>query len=262
MANVNVDLTLDEAVAEVLGLLTGLDMTYDDYFDRYRAIARQLNRALRNNALEHEWSYYSDEESVGTAHSGDQEVALRATVRARIIGDDSVRFCDSNGNARYWAYILPRDALSKYINQPGLYASVTRAKIDFNRPFGSALEGLEIRVPVMREPRMFDLPPAPKNTTDAVVPVPQAVKDQLVDFDYPDIIIARAAFQYAQTDPVMQPRVQTLEAAYKDLGYGLVERDDRNTDAPFLNEFFVPISNSPGGSSRGGHRHPHSDERR
>jgi len=35
-----VRLTLDEAVAEVLGLLTGLDLTYEPELDRYRAITR------------------------------------------------------------------------------------------------------------------------------------------------------------------------------------------------------------------------------
>jgi hypothetical protein len=262
MANPNVDLTLDEAVAEVLGLLTGLDLSYDPEYDRYRAIARQLNRALRNNALDHEWSYYSSTEDIGTAHTGDQEIALRASIRPRIIGDDSVRFVDSNGNALLWAYILPRDALSKYIGQPGLYAAVTKSTLRFSRPLSSSLDGLTIQVPVMREPRMFDLPPAPETEGEVITPISAAVREQTVDFDFPDVIIMRAAYQYAQTDPVMQPRVQTLEAQYKDLGYGLVERDDRNTDSPFMNEFFVPISNSIFGPDRRSDRRPHADENR
>ena len=52
--NANVDLTLDEAVGEVLGLLTGMELAYDPQFDRYRTVTRFLNRALRQNALEHE----------------------------------------------------------------------------------------------------------------------------------------------------------------------------------------------------------------
>ncbi len=52
--NPELKLTLDEGIQEVLGLLTGLDMTYDPQYDRYRVIGRMLNRALRANALEHE----------------------------------------------------------------------------------------------------------------------------------------------------------------------------------------------------------------
>ena len=56
--------------------------------------------------------------------------------------------------------------------------------------------------------------------------------------------------------------MQTLEAKYKDLMYQLVERDDRITDQPYLNEILVPISNSVlGGSSPLRHGHPHADER-
>ena len=89
MANPDVAMTLDEAVEEVLGLLTGLEVAYDPQYDRYRAIARTLNRALRANALEHEWSYYSSIENVGLAHAGDTDVALRSSIRLRKIGDDS-----------------------------------------------------------------------------------------------------------------------------------------------------------------------------
>ena len=46
MSNADVALTLDDAVSEVLSLLTGLDVNYDPEFDRYRTIARTLNRAL------------------------------------------------------------------------------------------------------------------------------------------------------------------------------------------------------------------------
>jgi hypothetical protein len=259
VANPNVSLTLDEAVAEVLGLLTGLDMSYSSDYDRYRATARQLNRALRNNALEHEWSYYSSLENVGTIAAGDREVALRSSVRARVIGDDAVRLADDSGNAIVWAYILPRDALHKYVGQPGLHCAVTRSSIEFSKPLGSGMAGLNILVPVMREPKMFDIPPAPENEDDPIETIPQAVRDQLVDFDYPDVVILRAAYQVAQSDPVMQPRVQTLEAQMKDLNYALIERDDRHTDSPLLNEFFVPIQSSIQGHGRQSYHHPHAD---
>ena len=40
MANPDVTITLDEAVAEVLSILTGLDLDYDPNQDRYRQVAR------------------------------------------------------------------------------------------------------------------------------------------------------------------------------------------------------------------------------
>ena len=70
------------------------------------------------------------------------------------------------------------------------------------------------------------------------------VREQLVDFDNPRLVIKRAAWLFAQTQPLWQPRVQTLEAAYKDAMFNLLERDKRNTDSPFMNEWNLPISNS------------------
>jgi hypothetical protein len=264
MSNPNVAMTLDEAVQEVLGLLTGLDVNYDPEYDRYRTIGRTLNRALRANALEHEWSYYSSVENVGTAHAGLRDLALRNSVRVRKIGDDSVRFVTQDGDIVEWAYLLPRDALHKYNGRyAGLWCSVTNNRLSFSRPLGAALEGLEIHVPVMREPRMFRIPPVPTDPEAEIIPIDQDTRDQELDFDYPDIIIMRAASLYAQTDPVMQPRVQTLEAQYKDLGYQLIERDGQATDSAFVNDFFVPITNSIDGGGVGWNgRHPHSDERR
>lgn len=259
--NQNVALTLDEAVQEVLGLLTGLDLQYAPEMDRYRVITRQLNRALRNNALEQEWSYYSDVETVGTASAGMKQVYIRGSRRLRVINDDSVRFVNDHGDAVVWAYILPRDALHKYSGQRGLYAAVTRDTLEFSKPLPSGLDGLEIQIPVMREPRMFRLPAAPEDPNAEQPTVSQEVRDQLVDFDFPDIIIARAAYQYAQSDPVMQPRAQTLEQEYKNMHYALVERDDRHTESPFMNDFLVPIQNGLDGWP-GYHQHPHSDDRR
>ena len=44
--NPEVSMTLDESVNEVLGFLTGMDLTYGSNYDRYRVVARMLNRAL------------------------------------------------------------------------------------------------------------------------------------------------------------------------------------------------------------------------
>jgi hypothetical protein len=254
--------TLDEGVKEVLGNLTGLDLSYIPEYDRYYAITRQLNRALRSNALEHEWSYYTSTESAGVAVEGDTEVWLPADLRPRVTGDDAVRLVDADGNVARWAYVLPRDALSKYVGRrAGLWCAVTRNTITFSRPLYPSEAGLNIEVPVMREPVMFRLPARPEDPNDPITTVDPAIRDQPIDFSYPDVITVRASFYYAQTDPVMQPRVQTLEAQYKDLMYQVIERDDRFTDSPYQNEFFVPIQ--AGLVDQGFyHQHPHSDERR
>lgn len=262
MVNANVSMTLDDAVAEVLGILTGLDLSYAPEQDRYQAITRALNRAVRANALDHEWSYYSSTENVGTVGEGEQEFALRSSVRPRIINDDAVRLVNSAGRPLVWAYFLPRDADHKYPGRGGLWATVTRSTLRFSRPLQGAEVGLDILVPVMREPNVFRLPPTPEGDEAETPTVPADVRNQLLDFDYPDLVIIRAAYFYAQTDPVMQPRTQTLEAQWKDMMYALVERDDRNTDAPFMNEFFVPITSSIDGPDWARHGHPHSDERR
>lgn len=259
--NSEVSMTLDDCVVEVLGMLSGLDLHYDPQLDRYRAVVRQLNRALRAHALEADWSFYSSTEDVGTAHAGVQEVALRSSIRPRIINDDAVRLVDADGQAVVWAYFLPRDALHKYPNRQGLWAAHTRSSLRFSRPFGLGEEGLTIQVPVMREPKMFRLPEQPEDPNLPLPTVPTSVREQLLDYDYPDVVILRAAYYYAQADPVMQPRVQTLEAQFKDLMYQLIERDEKNTDSPFLNEFFVPVQNGIVDNGMR-HPHPHSDERR
>lgn len=261
MPNPDVAMTLDQCVEEVLGMLTGLDLTYEPEQDRYRAVTRQINRALRANALEREWSYYSTTEEVGTARYGERDVILRATVRPRIIGDDSVRLCDANGMPRVWAYFLPRDAIEKYPSRRGLWVSVTRQSLHFSRPFMQHEDGLRIFVPVMREPKQFVLPPHPEDPDAPLTEVPAAIREQLLDFDYPDLVLARAAYFYAQTDPVMQPRVQTLENEWKQIFYALSERDDRNTDAPFQNEWAVPIQSGINDVSYQDYHHPHADDR-
>jgi hypothetical protein len=248
--NPEVQLTLDEAVQEVLGMLTGLDLSYDPELDRYRSITRQLNRALRANALEQDWSFYSSTLPAGVVSKGEQQVWLTTSKRLRILDDDAVRLVNSDGQPVVWAYILPRDALHKYADRRGLWCSVTRNTIYFSRPFHNAEEGLEIQIPVMREPLLFRLP-------KIGVVVPKTIRNQVVDFDYPDVIIARAAYYYAQTDPVMQPRSQTLEELYKNLMYQLIERDTEHTDMPYINEFILPLENGLR-SEDTSHLHPHA----
>lgn len=248
--NIELRLTLDEAVAEVLGMLTGLDLTYEAEYDRYRAITRQLNRALRANALEAEWSFYVSTMELGTAAEGERELQLPSNVRPRILNDDAVRLV-KDGRTVVWAQFLPRAALGKYEWQPGLWCSVTRQMLLFSRPFTLNENGLAVHVPVMREPRMFRLPESGEEVSDTI-------RNQLVDFNYPDVITARAAFFYAQTDPVMQPRVPTLESGYKDVMYQVIEQDGRNSDTPYQNSFTLPLENGLVPQSTI-HRHPHSD---
>lgn len=261
MGNVDLEMTLDECVEEVLGNLTGLELSYAPEQDRYRTITRQLNRALRANALEREWAYYASQEEIGVVAPGDQSLHLRASLRPRIMGDDAVRLVDDTGTPRVWAYFLPRDAIEKYPARRGLWVSVTRQSLKFSRPFQQHEAGLHIILPVMREPRMFRLPEQPEDPSEGYVTVPDSIRQQLLDFDYPDLVIARAAYFYAQTDPVMQPRAQTLENEYKNLFYALNERDDRNTDSPYLNDFAVPIQGTINDTSFWDLHHPHSDDR-
>ena len=261
MTNTDVAMNLDECVKEVLGLLTGQELSYEPELDRYRAITRQINRALRANALEREWSFYASTEDVGHVVAGVQDISLRGSVRPRIIGDDSVRLVNEYGEPVVWAYFLPRDAIEKYPLRRGLWVSVTRQSLHFSRPFHAHEAGLRILLPVMREPRMFRLPDQPEDPESALVTVPASIREQLLDFEFPDAVLIRAAYFYAQTDPVMQPRVQTLESEWKNAYYALNERDDRNTDSPFLNEFAVPIQSGIGDTSYQDFRHPHSDDR-
>lgn len=261
MGNTEVQMTLDECVEEVLGQLIGLELRYVPNMDRYRVVTRCLNRALRQNATEREWSYYSSHEEVGVAYAGVQDVELRSSVRPRIIGDDSVRLVDANGRAVVWASFLPRESIGKYGSRRGLWVSSTRTSLHFSRPFFQGEQGLRIEVPVMREPKMFRLPEAPEDDQGTIPEVPDEVRNQLLDFDYPDLIIARAMYYYASTDPVMQPRAQTLQEEYKQLFYSLNERDDRNTDPPVMNDFNVPIQGDIFGTSSWPSHNQLADER-
>lgn len=260
MSNPETALTLEEAVAEVLGLLTGLDLSYVPEADRFYAVTRAINRALRANALEHEWSWYASTSNVGVAVTDAQQITMPATVRPRQTGDDAVRLVDATGKIMRWAYFLPRDALHKYAYRNQLYCAVIGTTLLFNRGFYLKEDGLTVQVPVMREPTLIRLPVQPTDPNAASVPVPQVTLDTEVDFQYPDLIVLRAAYYYAQTDPVMQPRVQTLEAQYKDLMYQIIERDDRNTDAPELTAWSLGISGSLAGEPAFP-LHPHADGR-
>ena len=243
MANRDVTLTLREAVDEVFSTLTGLDLTYDPQQDRFISVARHLNRALRMIALENEWSYFSSTEEAGVAVAGVEAIELNSKLRPRIINDDAVRLVTDQGVVRRWAYFLPRDAIFKYGNRAGLWAAVTRTTLQFSRPFSLDEEGLHVMVPVMREPNQ--------------------VLNQTLDFDYSDLVVAKAAQLYAETDPLMQPRVQSLEGRYKDLMYQLIERDTQSSDSPFLNDYPIPMLASLDGSYSDPltHGHPHADER-
>jgi hypothetical protein len=213
-------------------------------------------------ALEQEWSYYSDIEQVGTAQYGMKEVAMRKSIRPRIINDDAARLIRSDTKETVeWAYFLPRDALHKMSHRTGLWVSCVRNDLFFSRPFNQAEHGLEIHIPVMREPKLFRLPVQPDDPNADRIPVPAEVREQYVDFDYPDLVVARAAYLYAQTHPVLQPRVQTLEANYDKIKYALQERDERNTDAPDQNAWSLGIDSSVGGNSSRGYGMPLADER-
>ena len=241
--NPNVTMTLEEAVREVLVLLTGQTLQYDPDMDRFRAVTQFLNRALKSNALEANWSYYSTAITQDlTGLAGDLTIDITTDYRYRVIGDDAVRFLD-DGVPVAWAYFLPRDSLHKYRNRSGLWCSFTRNTLTFSRPIPESYDGLVLEISVMREPAPFALPADPMTDVD------QAVLDQEIDFDFPDVITARAAWLYAQTDPLMQPRVQTLEDQYKDLMYQLMERDTAFTDTPYQNEFIVPVQNDIYGES-------------
>lgn len=256
--------TLDEAVAEVLGILVGNDDTLIPESNRYYTIVRCLNRALRKVATEAEWSWYASLETVGAARTGVRTVALRASVRPRINIDDRVRLVRAEDEyPMVWASFLPREAIDKVPDRQQLWVAHQKSSLEFSRPFNGREDGLIIQVPVMREPTMFRLP---QKYQDAIYPpeqnpaVPDDIREQLVDFQWPDLIVIGAAYFYAQTDPIMQPRVQTLEANYNDLMYSLKDRDTRNTDAPFMNPYFVPIDNDINGGSVASHV-PYSESR-
>jgi hypothetical protein len=242
--NPEVSMTLESAVLEVLHVLTGQTLQYDPEQDRFRAVASSINRALRSNALENNWSFYTlDLEVDLTGRVGDTEFTIDTQYRFRVISDDAVRILNEDREPVAWAYFLPRDALHKYANRGGLWCSVTRNVLTLNRPLPDAADPMTMVIPAMREPVPFDIP------ADPTVAIDPGTLAQELDFDFPDVIIARAAWLYAQTDPMMQPRVQTLEDQYKNLMYQLIERDTSFTDTPDQNEIIVPVQGDIYGES-------------
>lgn len=242
--NPEVSMTLEQAVLEVLHVLTGQTLQYDPEQDRFRAVASSLNRALRSNALENNWSFYSETLTVDlTGKAGATTFTIASDWRFRVISDDAVRIINEDGYPVAWAYFLPRDALHKYANRSGLWCAVTRNVLTLNRPLPALADTMTMEIPVMREPAGFDIP------ADPMVPMDPLTLAQEIDFDFPDVIIARACWLYAQADPMMQPRVQTLEDQYKNLMYQLIERDTAFTDTPDQNEIIVPVQGDIYGES-------------
>lgn len=246
--NPDVTMTLEEAVRDVLSILTGQELNYDPDMDRFRAITKHLNRALRSMALESEWSYYHTLERIDLAGSaGTTQFPITTSYRFRVISDDAARILDVTDGLDVpvaWAYFLPRDALHKYRNMDGLWCSVTRNVLTLSKPLPDCYPTHVLEVPLQREPVPFRIPVDPTEDADPLVLA------QEIDFDFPDVVIARAAWLYAQTDPMMQPRVQTLEEQYKDFMYQLIERDTAFTDTPVQNEFLVPVQNDIYGESK------------
>lgn len=234
--NPELSMTLQEAVDEVLGSLTGLDLDYRAEEDRFRAVTRQVNRATRAVALDNEWKYYYSVIDMGEVVEGDISVMFPASARIRIVEDDAVRLVGEDGRPRIWAYILPVSALHKYAWKSGLWCAVERRSIRFSRAINSAEEGLVVQAPAMREPKMLILP-------ETGEPVKQSVLKQEIDFPYPDLVIAKAMVFYAGTDPVLQPRVPELTEAYKNLMYQIIERDTQHTDSAYVNNYDLGLHN-------------------
>jgi hypothetical protein len=245
--NPDVSMTLEEAVKDVLSILTGQELNYEPDMDRFRTITKHLNRACRSMALESEWSFYNTIERIPLdGRENDTQFTITTDYRFRIISDDAVRILNTDEHPIAWAYFLPRDALHKYRNRSGLWASVVRNTLYLSRPLSAVtgvLDGYVMELPLQREPIPFRLPDDPTEEPDPLVLA------QELDFDFPDVVIARAAWLYAQTDPMMQPRVQTLEEQYKDMMYQLIERDTAFTDTPDQNEIIVPVQGDIYGES-------------
>lgn len=246
-----VAMSLRDAVNEVHNILTGLDLVYEDRYDIFHATVRQLNRSLRNVALEDEWAWYAEDVEAGTTTAGQTSVELDAGYRPRIQQDDAVRLVNSDGLAVRWAYYLPRDSLSKYLHSPELRVAVTRNQITFSRPLQNFEAGLKIVVPAMREPRQTRLPDSGQRLSDAEL-------NRSIDTEYPDMIVAHAAWQISMSNPLYQPRAQTLEGAFSDLKYALMERNTNHSDSPMRNTF-TPSYGDPYLALP--HNHPHSTRR-
>lgn len=246
-----ITMSLREAVNEVHNILTGLDLVYEDRFDIFHATVRQLNRSLRTVALEDEWAWYTEDVDGGTTTVGQTTVELDAAYRPRITQDDAVRLVNSDGLVVRWAYYLPRESLGKYLYRPELRVASTRNQLLFNRPLQQAEAGLGVVIPAMREPRQTRLPESGNRLSDAEL-------SRALDCEHPDLVVAHAAWQISMSNPLYQPRAQTLEGAYSDLKYALMERNTNHSDSPLRNNFTPSYGDPYLGMS---HNHPHSDRR-
>lgn len=247
-----VSISLREAVAEVHNILTGLDLSYDDRYDIFHACVRQLNRSLRTVALEEDWGWYADDLLLGVVSEGDQTFSVPPNVRLRVRQDDAIRLVDpATKKTVRWAYFLPRDSLSKYWAAPELRAAFVRNNVVLSRPLLAREEGLEVWATVMREPRQTTIP-------DSGTKIPDADLSRPLDFENPDMVIAHAAWQMSLSNPLYQPRAQTLEDVYNNFKYALTERDSDHSDSPMQNSF-TPSYGDPFIAMH--HPHPHSDRR-
>lgn len=246
-----VTMSLRDAVNEVHNVLTGLDLSYDERYDIFHATVRQINRSLRKVALEDEWAWYTEDVDAGTSTEGQTTVELDSAYRPRVQQDDAVRLVNADGLPVKWAYYLPRDSLNKTTYRPELRVAFTRNQITFNRPLLKAEAGLQIVVPAMREPRQTRIPDSGIRLTDADL-------NRALDCEYPDLIVSHAAWQISMSNPVYQPRAQTLEGEFSDLKYALTERNTNHSDSPMRNSF-VPSYGDPYLNPT--HAHPHSDRR-
>lgn len=246
-----VQLSLREAVNEVHNILTGLDLEYEDRMDIFHATVRQINRSLRQVALEDEWAWYVEEVDAGTTTEGMTQVELSSSYRPRVQQDDAVRLTNSEGITVEWAYYLPRDSLSKYLYRRELRVAFTKNVILFSRPLQKFESGLSVIVPAMREPKQTKIPDAGQQLSAADLV-------RAIDAEYPDMIVAHAAWKLSMSNPLYQPRAQTLEEEFNDLKYALTERNSNHSDSPLRNTF-TPSYGDPYLAIP--HGHPHSDRR-
>lgn len=246
-------LTLSETVDEVVNTLYGLSTRFEPDTDSWHGMALTLRRALKVVATERDWIYYHDTVQVGTVEPDCSVIVVPSRYRVRKTGDDAIRLLDSRGRPVVWAYIIPDDALHKYRALSGLWCSVVRQEIRFSRPFYKAEKGLRVIAPVMREPYLW-----PKLVSGQALP--QDEMDRDIDFHRADMVVMKAAYLYAQTDPLLQPRVPQLEQDYRAVFYQVQEQDTNVTMGAMVNDFQLPIEGDYRFVSGHGYGlHPHSD---
>ena len=92
----------------------------------------------------------------------------------------------------------------------------------FSRPFLEGESGWDVQIPTMREPVMFRLPALPEDEDDPVETVDTDIREQPIDFPYPDLIVAGThcppvGFEYDSVQ--MAKLVEKLQAAHPDIVY-------------------------------------------